>query len=152
MHERADGARLLVVHGDQFDAVVATSRWLGFLGGHAYEALLLANTALNAVRCRCGVPYWSLAGFIKHKLGNAVRYIERYEAAVIAEAARAGVDGVVCGHIHRPGIARVGDIVYHNCGDWVENCTALVEHADGRIELLHGTAPASADARLAVAA
>lgn len=152
VHERADGSRLLVLHGDQFDTLVATSRWLNSLGSHAYGALLLANTALNALRRRWGAPYWSLAGFIKHKVGNAVRYIDRYEAAVIAEAARAGLDGVVCGHIHRPGIVRAGEVVYYNCGDWVENCTALVEHGDGRMELLHSAAPAAADDALAVAA
>lgn len=136
VHHGANGERLLVLHGDEFDAAVATSRWLGVVGSSVYTALLGANVVLNAVRRRCGFPYWSLAGFLKHKLANAVRYIERYEAAAAAEAERCGLDGVVCGHIHRPAILRIGAVAYHNCGDWVENRTALVEHRDGRIELV----------------
>lgn len=137
IHTRLGGGRLLVLHGDQFDAMVASSRWLGVLGSHAYSFLLAANTVLNACRRWWGFPYWSLAGFLKYKVKNAVQYIGRFETAVVAEAERAGVEGVVCGHIHRPEISRIGGITYHNCGDWVESCTALVEHRDGRIELLY---------------
>ncbi len=136
VHTRANGERLLVLHGDQFDAAVASSRWLGMLGSHAYAGLLAANTAVNFVRRRCGFPYWSLAGFLKHKVKNAVQYIGKYEQVVAAEAARWQVEGVVCGHIHRPEIATIGNIAYHNCGDWVESCTALVEHGDGAMQLL----------------
>ena len=136
IHVRASGERLLVLHGDKFDGAVASSKWLGALGSHCYEWLLSANTAVNAVRHRLGYPYWSLAGFLKHKVSNAVEYIERYEAAVAGEAARAGADGVVCGHIHRSAVKRIDGIEYYNCGDWVESCSALVEHTDGRMELL----------------
>ncbi|MEQ8659820.1 MAG: UDP-2,3-diacylglucosamine diphosphatase [Gammaproteobacteria bacterium] len=136
VHTRASGERLLVIHGDQFDAAVASSRWVGQLGAHAYDWLLAANVALNAVRRRCGFPYWSLAGFLKHKVKNAVQYISRFEAVVAEAAAREGVDGVVCGHIHRPEITTIDGIGYYNCGDWVESCTALVEQRDGRIELV----------------
>lgn len=136
LHECANGMRLLVIHGDQFDAAVASSRWLGMLGARAYGLLLMANVAVNAVRRRCGFPYWSLAAFLKHKVKNAVQYISRFETVVAEAAAREGVHGVVCGHIHRPEITTIGGIVYHNCGDWVESCTALVEQRDGRIELV----------------
>lgn len=136
VHTRADGSRMLILHGDQFDAAVASSRWVGMLGSQAYDMLLAANRLVNWVRRHCGFPYWSLAGFLKHKVKNAVQYISRYEEVVAREAARSDVSGVVCGHIHRPEIATIGDIAYHNCGDWVESCTALVEHLDGSMALV----------------
>jgi UDP-2,3-diacylglucosamine pyrophosphatase LpxH len=141
IHTRASGERLLVIHGDKFDAAVASSHWLGRLGSRCYGLLLYANVIVNAMRHRLGFNYWSLAGFIKHKVRNAVEYIDRYERVVAAAAERAGADGVVCGHIHRPCSTRIGEIEYFNCGDWVESCTALVEHPDGAIELLTWQAP-----------
>lgn len=152
VHRTADGRALLVVHGDEFDAVVRSSRWLGLLGSTLYELLLRANTLVNLVRRLCGFPRWSLAAFLKQKVKNAVQYISRYEEAVAFAARRHGVQGVICGHIHRPEIARFGAIEYHNCGDWVESCTALVEHADGRIELLRRAQAAPAAGTLRAAA
>lgn len=136
VHRKADGKRFLVIHGDQFDSVVRSSRAIALLGSHAYDLLLGINTRLNLVRRKLGLPYWSLAGAIKHKVKNAVRYISNFEAAVAFEAARLGVDGVICGHIHRPQIVPLNDITYCNCGDWVESNSALVEHGDGSLELL----------------
>jgi UDP-2,3-diacylglucosamine pyrophosphatase LpxH len=49
---------------------------------------------------------------------------------------------VVCGHIHHAEIRDVNGILYCNDGDWVESRTALVEHADGRLEILHWGAQA----------
>lgn len=137
IHQRADGSRLLVLHGDQFDAAVASSPWLGMLGAKVYDWLLTTNTVVNVIRRRCGFGYWSLAGFLKHKVKNAIKYINRYEQVVAAQARKKNVDGVVCGHIHRAEIAEIEGLAYHNCGDWVESCTALVEHADGAMELLY---------------
>lgn len=137
VHRTADGKRFLVIHGDQFDSVVRSSRAIALLGSHAYDLLLGINTRLNLVRRKLGLPYWSLAGAIKHKVKNAMRYISNFEAAVSFEAARLGVDGVICGHIHRPQIIPLNDITYCNCGDWVESNSALVEHDDGSLELLH---------------
>ena len=136
IHETRDGRRLLVVHGDEFDNVVQCSPWLAKLGSRAYDALLYANRWVNWVRRRFGLGYWSLAGFLKHKVKNAVSYISGFEEVVAREAARRDVDGVVCGHIHHPEMRRIGDIEYLNCGDWVESNTALVEHHNGEIELL----------------
>ena len=137
VHRKVDGKRFLVIHGDQFDSVVRSSRAIALLGSHAYDLLLGINTRLNLVRRKLGLPYWSLAGAIKHKVKNAMRYISNFEAAVSFEAARLGVDGVICGHIHRPQIIQLNDITYCNCGDWVESNSALVEHDDGSLELLH---------------
>jgi UDP-2,3-diacylglucosamine pyrophosphatase LpxH len=136
IHTNADGRRLLVTHGDKFDSVVRCSRALAILGTRLYDWLLKANYVVHGVRRRCNLPYWSLAGFLKHKVKNAVQFISNFEQVVAYETARLGVDGVVCGHIHRPEITKLNNVVYCNCGDWVESCSALVEHHDGSLELL----------------
>ncbi|MBS3960521.1 MAG: UDP-2,3-diacylglucosamine diphosphatase [Sandarakinorhabdus sp.] len=136
VHETADGRKLLVLHGDEFDGVVLYARWLAFLGDHAYGALLKLNRSFNVCRRAFGLPYWSLSAHLKKKVKNAVEYVCRYEEAVAHAARERGANGVVCGHIHSAEIRQFGDITYYNDGDWVESCTALVEHADGRMEIL----------------
>jgi len=136
IHETRDGRRLLIVHGDEFDSVVTCHPWLARLGNHAYDWLLASNRWLNLARRRLGMGYWSLAGFLKRKVKNAVSYISGFEEAVARDARRRGVDGVVCGHIHHAEIRDIDGVAYHNCGDWVESNTALVERFDGSIELL----------------
>ncbi|MCZ4340920.1 UDP-2,3-diacylglucosamine diphosphatase [Sphingomonadaceae bacterium G21617-S1] len=137
IHQTADGRRLMVTHGDEFDTVVMCHRWLAFAGDAAYEMLMRLNVVINAVRQRFDLPYWSLSKHAKHKVKNAVEFISRFEEAVAHEAGTRGVDGVVCGHIHTAEVRQFGDITYYNDGDWVEGCTALVEHFDGRMEVLH---------------
>lgn len=137
IHTTANGRRLLVLHGDEFDAVVMAHRWLAFAGDAAYEFLMKLNVVVNAVRRRFDLPYWSLSKHAKAKVKKSVEFISRYEEAVAHEAALRGVDGVVCGHIHTAEERQFGDIAYYNDGDWVEGCTALVEHHDGRMEILH---------------
>ena len=136
IHLTADGRRLLVLHGDEFDGVVLYARWLAFLGDYAYAALLKLNVGFNVVRRRFGLPYWSLSAHVKKKVKNAVSFISRFEEAVAHAAAERGVDGIVCGHIHSAEIRQFGGVTYYNDGDWVESCTALVEHADGRMEII----------------
>ncbi len=136
IHETADGRRLLILHGDQFDGVVLYARWLAFLGDHAYTLLLKANALLNSIRRLRGLPYWSLSAQIKKRVKNAVQFISSFEQAVAHAAAERGANGVVCGHIHTAEIRTIGDLTYYNDGDWVESCTALVEHADGRMEIV----------------
>jgi len=136
IHETADGRRLLVLHGDQFDSVVLYAKWLAFLGDSAYEFLLKANRVVNFVRRRFGLPYWSLAAHMKKRVKNAVSFISRFEEVVARAAAERHVEGVVCGHIHSAEIRQFGDVTYYNDGDWVESCTALVEYEDGRIEII----------------
>lgn len=135
-HITADGRRFLVIHGDQFDGVVKYARWLAILGDTAYNLALRLNTGFNIVRRKLGFSYWSLSAYLKHKVKNAVEYIGNYENAVVAEARRRNADGVICGHIHTAEIRTIDGIVYCNDGDWVESCTALVEHDDGRLEIL----------------
>ena len=134
--EALDGRRFLVTHGDEFDGVIAHAKWLAFLGDYAYRALLSLNTSWNLLRRRMGFGYWSLSAFVKVKVKNALQFIENFEDAVADEARRRGVDGVICGHIHKAEMRTIGDILYINDGDWVESCTALVEHLDGRLELI----------------
>jgi UDP-2,3-diacylglucosamine pyrophosphatase LpxH len=137
IHETADGKRLLVLHGDEFDAVMLAHRWLAHLGDMAYELLMGLNRWVNAVRRRLDLPYWSLSKMAKHKVKNAVEFISHFEEVVAEQAGKRGVDGVVCGHIHTAEIREIEGIDYYNDGDWVEGCTALVEHFDGRMEILH---------------
>jgi len=137
LHVTAKGERLLVLHGDEFDSVVKCSPWLAKLGSHAYDFSIEMNRHFNKIRRAFGYPYWSLSGYLKHKVKNAVSYISSFEQAVAHEARRRGLDGVVCGHIHRPEISRIADVLYCNDGDWVESCTALVEDFDGRLRILY---------------
>ena len=139
IHETADGRRLLVLHGDEFDAVVMGQRWLAFLGDAAYNFLLKLNVVINAVRRRFDLPYWSLSAHAKHKVKDAVAFISRFEGTVATAARKRRLDGVVCGHIHTAEHRDFDGIEYYNDGDWVESCTALVEHYDGRMEILHWT-------------
>ena len=140
LHQTADGRRFLVVHGDEFDAVVQHAAWLAVAGDVAYRALLALNTVLNRLRRRLGFGYWSLSAFLKVKVKNALQFIENFEAAVAEEARRRNVDGVICGHIHKAEMRDFSGTLYVNDGDWVESCTALVEHTDGRLEILHWAA------------
>jgi UDP-2,3-diacylglucosamine pyrophosphatase LpxH len=136
VHVTADGRRLLVVHGDEFDSVVRYARLLAHLGDRAYAAALVLNRWFNAGRRRLGYPYWSLSAWAKRKVKGAVKAIDRFEVALTAEARRRGFDGVVCGHIHYAEMREVNGTLYLNDGDWVESCTAVVEHQDGRLELI----------------
>jgi UDP-2,3-diacylglucosamine pyrophosphatase LpxH len=139
IHTTADGQRLLVLHGDEFDGVVKYAPWLAVPGDWAYRTMLWVNHWFNMYRRRFGYPYWSLSAWLKHEVKNAVQFIGEFEKVVAEEAKRRGVDGVVCGHIHRPEIRDINGLLYCNDGDWVENCSALVEHQDGRLEIVHWT-------------
>jgi UDP-2,3-diacylglucosamine pyrophosphatase LpxH len=136
IHVTADGRRLLVIHGDQFDNVVLYHKWLAFLGDGAYTLLLKSNGTVNWFRRHLGLPYWSLAAHMKKRVKNAVQFISRFEEVVAHAAAERHVDGVVCGHIHSAEIRDFGHITYYNDGDWVESCTALVEAADGALSII----------------
>lgn len=136
IYRSGSGKRYWVLHGDKFDGVVKYAKWLAHLGDHAYVWLLKVNVLINWARAKLGYGHWSLSAFLKQKVKNAVEYIGKFEEAVAAEAARKGVDGVICGHIHQAEIRRFGETEYMNDGDWVESCTALVEDKDGNFEIL----------------
>jgi UDP-2,3-diacylglucosamine pyrophosphatase LpxH len=136
VHTTATGKRLLIIHGDQFDAVVQCAKWLAHLGDMLYGISLEMNRALNRIRRAFGLRYWSLSQYLKHRVKNAVSYINAFEEAVAREAKRRQLDGVVCGHIHRPEIRDIDGITYCNDGDWVESLSALVETTDGELRLI----------------
>ncbi len=136
-HTTAHGLKLWVVHGDYFDGVIQCAKWLAYVGDWLYELTLRFNRHLNSFRARVGLPYWSLSAYLKLKVKKAVNFISDFEVAVAHEAKRRGFDGVVCGHIHHAEIRDVNGTLYCNDGDWVESRTALVEHANGHLEIVH---------------
>lgn len=136
-HVTEDGKRLLILHGDEFDAVTLNNKWVAKLGSEAYDMLIVLNHWFNWIRRKLGFGYWSLSKHIKHKVKEAVSYIGNFEQAVVHAARQHGADGVVCGHIHHAVIAEYEEIRYANCGDWVESCTALAEEEDGSLRLIH---------------
>jgi UDP-2,3-diacylglucosamine pyrophosphatase LpxH len=146
LHRTADGRVLWVTHGDHFDGVIQCARWLAVLGDQAYEFTLKVNRWLNSARARLGLPYWSLSRYLKLKVKRAVNYVSDFEVAVAREARKRGADGVVCGHIHHAEIRSIDGTLYCNDGDWVESLTAIVEHHDGRLEIIDRGASARAPA------
>jgi len=136
IHDTVDGRKLLMLHGDEFDGAVQLSRLASFIGDKSYDISLYLNRYLQAFRRLMGFPYWSLSGYLKSKVQNAMDVISKFENAVANEAKNSDVDGVVCGHIHNAQLKEINGILYCNDGDWVENCTTMIEHYDGTLELL----------------
>jgi UDP-2,3-diacylglucosamine pyrophosphatase LpxH len=152
VHRTAAGRLLLIVHGDEFDGVTRYHRWIARLGDVGYEQLLVVNRWFNQVRRAFGRPYFPLSAHVKWRVKRAMIFACDFEHAVAREAARRGMDGVVCGHIHKAEMRSIDGILYCNTGDWVESCTALVEREDGSMALLsyadrandrHGSPPRS---------
>jgi UDP-2,3-diacylglucosamine pyrophosphatase LpxH len=136
VHTTADGRRVLVVHGDLYDAVVLHAKWLALIGDHLYALILKLNRWFNHIRAKLGLPYWSLSQYLKHKTKNAVNFMTAFEDAVAREARKRGFHGVICGHIHKPQIKTVDGVVYCNDGDWVESLSALVETYEGELRIV----------------
>ncbi len=137
VHVAANGRRYLVIHGDEFDQVTRHHRWLAVLGDRGYDLLVRMNVWLSWMRRRLGIAgYWSLAGYAKRRIKTAVNFISDFESSVARAVTERGLDGVICGHIHVAALREVDGIAYVNCGDWVDSCTAIVEHHDGRLELV----------------
>jgi UDP-2,3-diacylglucosamine pyrophosphatase LpxH len=136
LHTTADGRRLLVIHGDEFDVVVRYAKWLAFLGNHGHRLALWLTTPFHWARRRFGLGLWSLASYLKLKVKTAVNVVGDFEAALLAEAKRRGADGVVCGHIHVAAQRVAGESHYLNCGDWVDSCTAIGEVANGELHVI----------------
>jgi UDP-2,3-diacylglucosamine pyrophosphatase LpxH len=136
VHTTADGRKLLVLHGDFFDVITRYHKWLALAGDVAYEATMAANFWFNRGRRLLGLPYWSLSAYAKDKVKGAVNVVSQFEEAVARECERRGLDGVICGHIHHAEIRNINGITYHNCGDWVESCTALAEDFNGKLSVI----------------
>lgn len=143
LHRTAVGKTYLVTHGDEFDVVIRSAKWLAILGDHGYEFALWLNNPLNWIRRHLGLGYWSFSAYLKYSVKTAVNFIGAFETAVATEAGRQGADGVICGHIHHAADRQIESVHYLNCGDWVESCTALVENEDGSFEIVRWPAPAS---------
>jgi len=144
VHETADGRRLLLIHGDEFDQVTRHHRWVAVLGDVAYNGLVRINAWLSWSRRQLGISgYWSLAGYAKRRVKTALQFIFDFEVSLIRHVRERGLDGVICGHIHWAALREVDGLVYANCGDWVDSCTAIVEHEDGRLEMVEWSVVAS---------
>lgn len=139
IHTTIDGRRLWVIHGDLFDGVIQYMRWLALLGDWAYSRCLEINQLFNAIRRTLGYPYWSLSAYLKHRVKRAVSFIAKFEETLALEAKKRQLDGIVCGHIHHAEIREINGVLYCNDGDWVENCTALVEKWSGELAIVHWT-------------
>jgi UDP-2,3-diacylglucosamine pyrophosphatase LpxH len=127
----------LVTHGDFFDSITMTKKWLAKFGDVSYEMLLRLNRPLNRARRLVGYKrHWSLSNFAKQNVKKAVMFIDDYENILVTEAARRDFDGVICGHIHHAEKKQIEGIEYLNCGDWVESCTAVAETHDGEWEII----------------
>jgi UDP-2,3-diacylglucosamine pyrophosphatase LpxH len=136
IHDMANGRRMLIIHGHELDTVVQNAKWLAYLGDVGYQLLLSLNPAINFVRRRFGLGYWSLSAYAKKRVKDAVNFIGEFEKAIVRYAEKFSVDAVLCGHIHNAAIHEFDGVTYYNCGDWVESCTAMVERLNGRIELV----------------
>jgi UDP-2,3-diacylglucosamine pyrophosphatase LpxH len=127
--------RLWVTHGDVCDDALRCARWIVVLGATLHAAAIRVNRRVNAMGSRLGFRYWPLSRVLAGKVRDAVSSLVGYEDAIALEARRRGVDGVVCGHVHKPEIRDIGGILYCNDGDWVESLTALVETDDGDLRI-----------------
>ncbi len=137
VHQTADGRHFFVSHGDEFDSVMHAGVFWSLVGDFSHALLLRLNTLVNGVRRFLKLPYWSLAGHIKNRIGKAAEFIRRFELIAAHKARELSYDGYICGHIHQSGMRRVNGVLYCNDGDWVEHCTALVEEKNGQFALVH---------------
>lgn len=145
VHVAADGKRYLLIHGDKYDQVTRYHRWLAVIGDVGYNLLVRLNATLSRLRRLLRRPgYWSLAGYAKNKVKQAVSFVFDFEDSVIHAVRERGLDGVICGHIHSAVIRPVDGVTYINCGDWVDSCSAIVEHHDGQLELIRAYESATA--------
>ncbi len=138
IHKTKDGRRFMVMHGDEFDSVVCHNRSLIYIGGEAYEMLLVINRWLNNIRKLLGYQYWSISAYLKHKVKNITQFMDNYKHVLSLEAQKQQVDGIICGHLHHAEITDMGlGKTYCNTGDWVESCTALVEDEAGQLSIIN---------------
>lgn len=137
IHTAADGKKYLIMHGDEFDAVVTNMKWLSRFGSWAYDLSIYINVIITSIRNRFNLSHWSLSAWLKYKVKKAVNFISDYEENLSNYATFNNVNGIICGHIHHPNLRQIGKITYVNCGDWVETCSAVVENQDGSMEIIY---------------
>jgi UDP-2,3-diacylglucosamine pyrophosphatase LpxH len=137
VHRSADNRYYLVTHGDQFDNVELRAQWLSVLGSFGYDLLIWTNRIINRLRRWLRFDACAFSSTVKARVKQAVKFISKFEERLAEHARKHKCDGVICGHIHTPTIAECDGITYCNTGDWVENCSALVEYHNGKMEILH---------------
>lgn len=137
IHETSDGKMLFIIHGDQFDDVILNTKWIAKIGDIIYTILLDVTVFVNIIRNKLNLPYWSLSKYLKYKTKQVTKFISNYEDRVVNKIKEMNLDGVICGHIHHPEISMKNGILYANCGDWIENCSVLVEEMDGSLKIYY---------------
>ncbi len=151
-HITGDGRRFLVIHGDELDFAVRYSRINRWIGDFAYDTVMMLNRLLNHLRAFTGRPYWSLAGWLKSHVAQAEAAIQAYQDAAVRLTRDEGYDGIICGHLHHPVVKQYDDVLYCNDGDWVENCTALLEDSQGQLHLVKAVSSSASVDNLVLAA
>jgi len=137
-YQGLNGKKYYITHGDFFDSITMTKKWLAILGDYGYDLLLYLNAVLNFIRRKVGIKkYWSLSKYVKDSVKSSVSFISDFEAVLSNHAKNKGYDGIICGHIHKAEIRDIDGIEYLNCGDWVESCTAIVETYDGEFKIIN---------------
>ena len=132
-----DGKKYYITHGDFFDTITMTKKWLAVLGDYGYDFLLYMNEPINRVRKLLGIRrYWSLSKYVKDNVKSSVSFIGDFENILSTYAGQHGFDGIICGHIHKAEIRDIDGVRYLNCGDWVESCTAIVETYEGEWKIV----------------
>ncbi len=138
IHTTADGKKFLVIHGDEYDTIAQCYKWLAKIGSEGYDFLIWINRFLRIIRRWFGLQSnFSLAAYVKFKVKNVVQFISDYEESIVSTIKDRDLDGVICGHIHHAEMKEIGAFLYINTGDFVESCTAIVEHFNGTLELVH---------------
>lgn len=137
IHVGKTGHTYLVLHGDRFDLVTKYAKWLCVVGDVGYSILLNLNAITNYFRKKFNLPYWSLSAAIKSRVKEATNYISDFEYYISKYATEKHCFGIIVGHIHAPDIRQIENVKYLNCGDWVENCTAIIEYDDGKMEIVN---------------
>lgn len=137
-YKALNGKKYYITHGDFFDSITMTKKWLAILGDYGYDLLLHLNSVLNFIRKKIGIKkYWSLSKYIKDNVKSSVSFISDFESVLSNHAKNKGYDGIICGHIHKAEIRYIDEIEYLNCGDWVESCTAIVETFNGEFKIIN---------------
>lgn len=152
VYTAGDGRRYALLHGDEYDQVTTYHHWVSVLGDASYSALVHVNRLLSLLRRKLGIAgHWSLADYAKRNVLRAVSFISDFERAVVHNVRKRALDGVICGHIHTPALKEVDGLIYINCGDWVDSCTAIVEHCDGHMQLVRWARPRAGAVPTAIA-
>jgi UDP-2,3-diacylglucosamine pyrophosphatase LpxH len=134
--ESLSGYRLLVTHGDRFDFFETRAQWVSKATAGLYDACLSLNWWFHRLLLSPRHNPYGVCAMLKDRVKRGVKFVSNFESQIMQHARLHSCEGVICGHIHTPSIVHSDVLLYLNTGDWVENCTGLVEHHDGTIQLL----------------